>query len=152
MERVEVTEGEGERRGITIESREDGEVEWRVHSTMGLVVLEGWEERVEVEEVRRRCGEAVECGAAFYETLGNAYAGDFRSLARAWEGDGEWLGEIEMKGGEEGSGVPAFLQACAWLDVSTHAGMVGLDAGERLAGLYAAGVDAYRVRGTSRLA
>eukprot|EP00961_Rhodomonas_salina_P218124 2947137-Rhodomonas_salina.2 len=56
-------------RGVTIESGDDGPagVEWRVHARMELLVVEeGWAERVDVEAIKGRCGEAVECGEEVY--------------------------------------------------------------------------------------
>eukprot|EP00961_Rhodomonas_salina_P292039 3932566-Rhodomonas_salina.1 len=100
---------------------------------MRVVVVEGWSERVEEEEIMGRCGEAVECGEALDETLGKAYRGDFRPLTRAWGGEGEWLGQIEMPA-DGGNDKPVFLRTCAWLDASTHLGMVGMDVQRRLAG------------------
>eukprot|EP00961_Rhodomonas_salina_P149850 2017336-Rhodomonas_salina.1 len=83
-------------RSVTIESEEEGGDGWVVHARMQLVVDSEWgrEDRVEVPEILGRCEISMECGEAFYGTVGNASRGDFRSLARAWEGDGEWLGQI----------------------------------------------------------
>eukprot|EP00961_Rhodomonas_salina_P027018 365536-Rhodomonas_salina.1 len=62
--------GEGSRE-VTIESLREGDGGWTMHARMRLVVVEGWEERVEVDEIKGRCGEATECGEDFYGTLGN---------------------------------------------------------------------------------
>eukprot|EP00961_Rhodomonas_salina_P148844 2003675-Rhodomonas_salina.1 len=68
------------RRTVTIASAGEEEGEWSVHARMS--VLGVWEERLDVEEIMGRCGAATECGEEFYETLGNACRGDFRTLAR----------------------------------------------------------------------
>ena len=145
-------EGEGGRE-VSIESCNEDRDGWKVHARMRLVVLGGWLEPMSVEDIKGRCGEAVEC-EDFYTTLRNAFRGDFSSLARVWEGEGELLGQIEMGNGVGGDhgGAPAFLRTCAWVEVATHMPLFGMDLGERMVGMFATGLDACRVWGTSRLA
>ena len=141
------TEASGEWE-ITIGSMQPGDWAWTLHVKMRLCLGQPMPCPIDVQETIARCDERVECGEAFYETLGNAYRGDFRSLKMVWLGLREWIGEIEPIAGR--SQAPTFLRTCALLDCATHVGMVRLDVVDRMAGLYAAEVGACYVTGTRR--
>ena len=65
--------------------------EWNKHTLMELVVgmlfVEG--RMLDIDAALRRFHKMINCGEAFYETLGNQYGGEFRSLQSVWHGNGE---------------------------------------------------------------
>jgi acyl transferase domain-containing protein/ubiquinone/menaquinone biosynthesis C-methylase UbiE len=79
----------------------------------------GVNDAVDLDEVRRRCGEVLD-GEQCYEHLGRLgldYGPAFRGIDRLWRGDGEALGRIELppalREGLDGYQLhPALLDAC----------------------------------------
>lgn len=65
--------------------------EWNKHTLMDLVVgmlfVEG--RMLDIDAALRRCHKMINYDEAFYETLGNQYGGEFRSLQSDWHENGE---------------------------------------------------------------
>jgi len=117
---------------------------WIEHVSMTVCVFSrpAHPQMLDVEKVKSRCSEMRACGDTFYDSLGIAYSGDFKSLQTVWRGVGESLGLIELKSDEDR---PATLLRCALLDCATHVGIEQLERGSRAGDMYAASIETYYV-------
>jgi SAM-dependent methyltransferase/NADP-dependent 3-hydroxy acid dehydrogenase YdfG len=136
---------------VTIESTRDGEHDWTLHATMHVQLEKQMPAApINIEEMIAQTGKGIECGETFYETLGNAYGGDFRSLQTVWEIENGLIGRVELKSSSSTTKTPAFLLISALLDVCTHVGMVPLTLQQRKLSRYVSGAKSFHIAGAYR--